>query len=105
MYWQNALNIENFHFSTDTNNFNYSFYISNFRLSWDADFKLEHSLFQFLFILDFIDNAKIPYLIISKEETIRKTLANEKVKIYTELIPFLFKHKIYSYRHIEIYSK
>jgi len=105
MYWQNISNIERIHLSTDTNNFNYSFYISNFRLSWDTDFKLENSLFQFLFILDFIDNEGIPYLIVSKEETIYKTLASEKVKVFTELIPFLFKHKIYSYRHIEIYSK
>ena len=78
-------------------------YITGLNFSWDSDFKLEHYLFRYLKIIDYLKTKNIPYLILSKEPIPYNIEVEEYIDIYGELIPFFYKNKLYEYKNLTIY--
>jgi hypothetical protein len=81
----------------------WNIYITGLNFSWDPDFKLEHYLFTYLSIIDYLKTENIPYLILSKEPTSFNVEAEKYIDIYGELIPFFYKNKLYEYKSLTIY--
>ncbi|MHA1499445.1 MAG: hypothetical protein ACTSRT_18100, partial [Promethearchaeota archaeon] len=96
--------INNINLYTSKYDSNWSICITEFNLNWDSDFKLEHFLFRYTKVIDYLRIKKITYFIFSKELTSYREKAEEYIDIENELIPYFYKNKLYEYENLIIYG-
>ncbi|MHA1376553.1 MAG: hypothetical protein ACTSR7_19920, partial [Promethearchaeota archaeon] len=103
--FENAISyINNINLYTSKSDSNWNIYITEFNLKWDSDFKLEHFLFKYTKVIDYLRIKDIAYFIFSKEITPYREKAEEFIDIENELIPYFYKNKLYEYENLIIYG-
>ena len=95
--------IHNIKLYTSKSDSDWNIFITEFNLNWDSDFKLEHFLFKYTKIIDYLRIKNITYFIFSKELTSYRKIAEEYIDIENELIPYFYKNKLYEYGNLIIY--
>ncbi|MEJ2295503.1 MAG: hypothetical protein P8Y23_12145, partial [Candidatus Lokiarchaeota archaeon] len=103
-YLNNYSGILNMKLMTNKQDYNYSCYFNEINYSWVPNFKVEYCIFEFLLIIDYLVGKNINYLVLSKEITKYRKIAEEFIDIENELIPKLFSNKLYEYCNYSIYN-
>jgi len=96
--------INNINLYTSKSDSNWNVYITEFNLNWASDFKLEHFLFKYTKIIDYLRIKNITYFIFSKDLTLYRKIAEDYIDIENELIPYFYKNKLYEYENLIVYS-
>ena len=96
--------IRNINLYTSKSDSNWNIYITEFNLNWDSDFKLEHFLFKYTKVIDYLRINNIAYFIFSKEITPYREKAEEYIDIENELIPYFYKNILYEYENLIVYG-
>ncbi|MHA1671279.1 MAG: hypothetical protein ACTSV5_11990, partial [Promethearchaeota archaeon] len=96
--------IRNINLYTSKSDSNWNVYIAEFNLNWDSDFNLEHFLFKYTKVIDYLRINNIAYFIFSKETTSYREKAEEYIDIENELIPCFYKNKLFEYENLIVYG-
>jgi len=89
---------------TSKSDSNWSISITDFYLKWDVNFKLEHFLFKFTKVIDYLRIKNITYFVFSKDLTPYREKAEEYIDIENELIPYFYNNILYEYENLIIYG-
>ena len=100
----NVSNIGVLTLATDINQFNYSLKLRALNFIWNPDFNIERCFLDYLKIFDYLEEKNINFLILSKEDTEFKLIAEELIDIYSELVPMFYSNTLYEYGNLTVYS-
>ncbi|MFX0176144.1 MAG: hypothetical protein ACFE85_07930 [Candidatus Hodarchaeota archaeon] len=92
-------------FSTSKYDTNYNVYINNITYSWMSNLRVDYCIFKYLIAFEHLSNENVNYLILSRERTEYRNLAEQYINIERDLIPKFYKYKLYEYKNLIIYGK